>query len=54
MNTKNIVTFPFRAMFKSAEFLVKKQMLKEHSGAQFASRREYKQFLNPANKGIAA
>ena len=27
-------------------------MLKEHSGAQFAGRREYKQFLNPANEGL--
>ena len=52
MKTKSLVTFPFRALFKTGEFLVKKQMLKEHSGAQFASRKEYKQFLNPANEGL--
>ena len=52
MKTKSLVTFPFRALFKTGEFLVKKQMLKEHSGAQFAGRREYKQFLNPANEGL--
>ncbi len=50
--TKDIMTFPFKLMGAGAKFLLMGKVLRKTSGAVFASKSDYREYLNSRNDGL--